>query len=63
MVMLTRVSTSAAAAGAVATTWLMMSRAACGAAGSMAAVTWLARVEPGSGAVSTVTLTQRTAGR
>ena len=62
-VMLTRVSTSAAAAGAAWTSWFMICRAASGAAGSRAALTVSARVEPGSGAVSMVTVTHRTAGR
>ena len=62
-VMLTRVSTSAAAAGAASTSWPMICRAASGAAGSIAAATESARVEPGSGAVSMVTVTQRSAGR
>ena len=62
-VMLTRVSTSAAAAGAVATSWSMISSAARGADGSMAAATWPVSVDPGSGAVSTVTVTQRSEGR
>ena len=61
--MLTRVSTSAAAAGAAWTSWSMICRAASGAAGSSAAPTESERVEPGSGAVSTVTVTHRTAGR
>ena len=62
-VMLTRVSTSAAAAGAASTSWPMICRAASGAAGSIAAATESASVEPGSGAVSIVTVTHRTAGR
>jgi hypothetical protein len=41
----------------------MMSRAALGASGSTASATESARVEPGSGAVSTVTATHRTIGR
>ena len=46
-VRLTRVSTSAAAAGAVATSWSMISSAARGAEVSMAAATWPVRVDPG----------------
>ena len=61
--MLTQVFTSAAAAGAVATSWSMISTAGLGADGSMAAATWPVSVEPGSGAVSTVTVTHRSAGR
>ena len=59
----TRVATSAAAAGAAATTWSMIAIAAGGAEGSIAAATWPVSVDPGSGAVSTVTVTQRTVGR
>jgi hypothetical protein len=62
-VRLTQVCTSAAAAGAVATSWLMISCAWRGAVGLAVAATWLARVAPGSGAVLVVTLTQRAAGR
>ena len=62
-VMLTRVATSAAAAGALATSWSMISSAGRGAAGSIAAATWPVSVDPGSGAVSTVTVTQRSDGR
>ena len=54
----TRVSTSAAAAGAALTSWPMICRAASGAAGSSAAATESARAMPGSGAVSMVTVTQ-----
>ena len=54
-------STSAAAAGAVATSWSMMCSAGRGAAGSMAAAIRPVRVEPGSGAVSTVTVTHGSA--
>ena len=59
----TRVSTSAAAAGADAASWPMICRAASGDAGSSAAATESAREVPGSGAVSMVTVTCRTMGR
>ena len=59
----TRVSTSAAAAGAAWTSCAMICRAASGAAGSSAAATMSASEVPGSGAVSTVTVTQRHIGR
>ena len=62
-VMLTRVSTSAAAAGAAAASWPMICRAGSGAAGSSAAATESASVEPGSGAVSMVTVTHRSVGQ
>ena len=62
-VMLTLVSRSAEAAGAAATSWSMISIACRGAAGSIAAATWLVSVVPGSRAVSTVMVTQRSEGR